>query len=387
MLGLANRIQPYAWGPVDGLAPLVGTEPTGGQEAELWIGAHPLAPSETADGPTLDAAVADAPDRLLGAPLVERFGMRLPFLLKVLSIGSPLSIQVHPDPDQAAAGFAAEEDRGVARDDAARSFKDPHAKPEVLVALVPTWVLVGFRRGSDAAARLRSIGGAARPLADLVADQPDARRALVHLLTAPESDRAELAELAATRAGAGDDARSWVRRLAAAYPGDATALAPLVLDHPRLAPGAGVFLPAGVPHAYLGGAGVELMGASDNVVRGGLTPKHVDTGTLVDLLAPPGVGVEPMPGDGVALGVRRYAPPVPEIALHRLEAGSRAMAAPPGTGPALAVATGSTAVLTTATDRVELGEGRAVLVPPEERDSCRVRGPGVVWWATTGVDA
>lgn len=388
MLGLANPIQPYAWGPVDGLGPLAGTPPTGREEAELWIGAHPAAPSATGagDGPTLAEAIAADPEGLLGPALIDRFGPRLPFLLKILAIGGPLSIQVHPDPGQAAAGFAAEEERGVAADAPERSFKDPYAKPEVLVALSPTWVLVGFRRGSDAAARLRSLGPEARPLADLVVDQPDARRGLVHLLTADDAERRALAQLAATRAGAGDDARSWVRRLAAAYPGDATALAPLLLDLRRLHPGEGVFLPAGVPHAYLDGAGVELMGASDNVVRGGLTPKHVDTGTLVDLLAPAGVGVVPMPGEGVGLGVRRYDPPVPEITLHRLEAGSRAMAVPPGSGPALAVATGGTAMLSTGSDRVELGGGRAVLVAPDERSTCRVRGPGVVWWATTGDD-
>jgi mannose-6-phosphate isomerase len=387
VLGLANRIQPYAWGSIDGLTTLVGTSPTGKEEAELWVGAHPAAPSTVAgDGPSdgthLTDAIDEDPDALLGPAVVERFGARLPFLLKVLSIGAPLSIQLHPDPDQAAEGFAREEDEGRPIDAPERSFKDPYAKPEVLVALVPTWVLVGFRPGTDAAARLRALGSdATRALADL----PDARRALVHLLTATGEDREALA-LAASRAGAGDDARSWVRRLAAGYPGDPMALAPLVLDLRQLSPGEGVFLPAGVPHAYLGGAGVELMGASDNVIRGGLTPKHVDTETLVDLLAPPGVSVEPMPGDAVALGVRRYDPPVPEITLHRLEAGSRAMAAPPGTGPALAVATGGSAVLTTDDDRVELGEGRAVLVPPAERASCRVRGPGVVWWATVGDD-
>jgi mannose-6-phosphate isomerase len=386
VFGLANRIQPYAWGPVDGLAPLVGTDPTGHEEAELWIGAHPAAPSTTTTGASLDDTVAADPDALLGRDVVERFGERLPFLLKVLAIGAPLSIQLHPDLAQAAAGFAREESRGLPADAPDRTYKDPFAKPEVLVALEPTWVLVGFRRGSDAAARLRTLGPEAQSLADLVVDQPDARRALVHMLTASDADRALLATLA-TKAGAADDARSWVRRLAAAYPGDPTALAPLVLQARELSAGEGVFLPAGVPHAYLSGAGVELMGASDNVVRGGLTPKHVDAEALADLLAPPGVGVEPLPGEGVALGVRRYDPKVPEITLHRLEAGSRAMAAPGGSGPALAVATGGPAVVTTADDQVELGAGRAVLVPPGERTSCRVRGPGIVWWATTGVDA
>lgn len=385
MLGLANRIQPYAWGAVDGLVPLVGASPTGQEQAELWIGAHPAAPSTTDDGRDLDVAVDEDPTTLLGTDLVARFGPRLPFLLKVLAIGAPLSIQLHPAPDQAAAGFAREDADGIPLDAPDRSFKDPYAKPEVLVALTPTWVLVGFRRGADAAARIRALGPDAKPLADLVADQPDARRALVHLLAAPADERAGLAELAAG-AGSGDEVRSWVRRLATAFPGDATALAPLVLELRRLSPGEGVFLPAGVPHAYLEGAGVELMGASDNVVRGGLTPKHIDTDTLVDLLAPAGVDVALLPGDAVELGIRRYDPLVPEITLHRLDPGSRVMAVPPGPGPALAVATGGPAVLTTAGDRAELGAGRAVFVGPEERGSCRVRGPGIVWWATAGTD-
>ncbi|HEX7135799.1 MAG TPA: mannose-6-phosphate isomerase, class I, partial [Iamia sp.] len=265
MLGLANRIQPYAWGPVDGLVPLVGTTPTGHEEAELWVGAHPAAPSTTADGATLDAALTADPATLLGPELVDRFGPRLPFLLKVLAIGAPLSIQLHPDPDQAAAGYADEEAIGRPADAPDRTYKDPYAKPEILVALMPTWVLVGFRRGSDAAARIRTLGPEAQPLADMVVDQPDARRALVHLLTATDAEREVLARLS-TRAGAGDDVRSWVRRLAKAYPGDPTALAPLVMDLRQLTTGEGVYLPAGVPHAYLGGAGVELMGASDNVV-------------------------------------------------------------------------------------------------------------------------
>lgn len=387
VLGLANRIQPYAWGAVDGLVPLVGTPPTGGKEAELWVGTHPAAPSTTTDGTLLADTIAADPAGVLGADVVDRFGARLPFLMKVLAVEGPLSIQLHPDAEQAAAGFAREEAQGIPLDAPERTYRDPYAKPEVLVALAPTWVLVGFRTGQDAAARLRALGPTTADLAALVAGEPDARQALIHLLTAPAEEKATLAATAA-RVGAFAGARRWVRRLAAAYPGDPAALAPLILDLRMLHPGEGVFLPAGVPHMYLEGAGVELMGASDNVVRGGLTPKHVDTDALVELLAPPGVGTVPLAGDAIALGIRRYAPAgIPEIALHRLEPGSRAMAAPPGPGPAVAVATGGplgTAVISTDTGRVELGEGRAVLVTPEERETCRVRGPGVVWWATVG---
>jgi mannose-6-phosphate isomerase len=394
VLALTNAVQPYAWGARDGLARWVGTAASGGPEAELWVGAHPAAPSRLDDGRSLADAVASDPDLLLGPEVVERFGARLPFLLKVLAIGEPLSIQLHPTAEQASEGFAREEASGRPVDDPTRSYRDPFAKPEVLVALEQTWVLTGLRPGVEAAAVLRSLGHAATDaLAAQVEGEPDSRAALVHLLTASAADRAVLAEVARSLPAPEDptapatDPAGWIAVLASIHPDDPTALAPALLGLRRLEPGEGVFLPAGVPHAYLRGAGIELMGASDNVVRGGLTPKHVDPEQLVTLLAPAGTDVVTLGGREVAPGTRCYEPAAPEILLHRVTPEGGELAAPAGTGPALALAVGGSAEVRAGDGVVELSHGRAALVVPDERATCVVRGTGSVWWATTGVDA
>src|SRR4051812_45634180 len=160
MLLLDNPIKDYAWGAVDGMASLVGRPPTGGPEAELWIGAHPVAPSRLADDPsrTLADAIAADPVTLLGRSLAERTDGTLPFLLKVLAIGAPLSIQAHPSAEQAREGFAREEAAGVPVDAPERTYRDASAKPEQLVALVDTWALLGFRRPHEAAALVDGLG-------------------------------------------------------------------------------------------------------------------------------------------------------------------------------------------------------------------------------------
>lgn len=409
MQRLTNHARDYAWGVVDGLSPLVGTDPTGAPEAELWIGAHPAAPSRLDDGTTLDVAIAATPEALLGGEVVARFGARLPYLLKVLAIGRALSVQLHPDSAQAASGYAREEVEGPAVDAAERTYRDPYAKPEMLVALRPTTILVGLRSGDEAASLLRTLGEpSADALAEVVDGHIDARSALVGLVTADAEARPALAAAAASvgagrargpivAAGAGppgaaaspeeldDDPWPWVARLAASNPGDPAALAPLVLGLRTLAPGEAVFLAAGIPHAYLEGAGVELMGASDNVVRGGLTSKHVDADALVALLAPPGTEPTVLAGVDVGEGVRRYDPPAPEIALHRLTPGDGALAVPAAPpGPALLVATDGRAAVARGEETVLLDAGGASLVGPDERDGVIVTGPGTVWLATIG---
>lgn len=388
MLSLVNPVQAYAWGAIDGLAHLVGTPPTGGPEAEMWVGAHPAAPSHVDDGRPLDEVIAADPAGVLGPSVSSRFGPRLPFLLKVLAIGGSLSIQLHPSADQAREGFAREDAAGIPRDAPDRTYRDPYAKPEVLVALAPTWVLAGFRSGPSAAAALARLDSrVVHPLIERVIAAVDARDALVYLLAVDGEARVALAAAAAAADDPSDPALAWVRRLAEAFPDDPTALAPLLLDLQLLRPGDGVFLPAGVPHAYLHGAGVELMSASDNVVRGGLTAKHVDRQELVRLLAPPGVGVEPLPGVDEGGGARAYLPPAPEIALRRVRVdGGPDFGPGEGPGPALVLATDGEVVVEGGGTEVALGRGRAVLVAAAERERCRLRGHGTLWWASAGSD-
>lgn len=381
MLTLTNPVQAYAWGAVDGLTALVGVEPTGGPQAEMWIGGHPSAPSTVADGRTLDQVLSAEAGALLGPEVASRQGGRLPILLKVLSIGAPLSIQLHPDADQAAVGFAREDDLGIALDDPRRTYRDPHAKPEILVALEPTWALAGFRSGAASAALLRACDARLDDVAAAVEDQPDSRAALIALLEAEPADRDRLAAVAANAEGPAEEIR-WVRRIAEAHPSDPTALAPLILQLRRLAPGEGIHLPAGVPHAYLHGAGVELMGASDNVVRGGLTPKHIDRQALVELLAPPGVGPRllPAPSDD---GWWPYRGEPDPLVLHRAEIGEGTSARlPDPIGAVLVIATEGQPAVRVGDDSITLTAGRAALVAADERARARIAGPGVVWCAT-----
>lgn len=304
MLLLDNPIQRYDWGTTDGIAHLLGTAATGGPEAELWVGTHPRGPSVVASGEhrgcTLSAVVAADPARWLGADLAATGATELPFLLKVLAIGSPLSLQAHPSAAQAAAGFAREEREGIPLDAPHRLYRDASAKPEALVALTATRALCGFRPATEAAALIRSTG--APELAALAhpLDGPDEaaglRAALVWLLHLEGPARLEVAAAAARAAHERAHVEPWatVAHLAGRHPGDPGCLAPLLLAVLDLAPGEAVHLPAGNLHAYLGGAGVEVMASSDNVLRGGLTSKHIDVDELVGILRfEPGVPAAP----------------------------------------------------------------------------------------------
>src|SRR6202050_106079 len=152
-------VRPYPWGSRRGIAELQGRPvPAAGPEAELWMGAHPSAPSGLARrADKLDAFIAADPDRELGPQVVARFGPRLPFLLKVLSAAQGLSIQVPPSREQAQAGFRADNDRGLALDDPARNYVDDWPKPELLCALTPFEVVAGLRTPADAAGILRAL--------------------------------------------------------------------------------------------------------------------------------------------------------------------------------------------------------------------------------------
>lgn len=252
--------QHYAWGDTSAIPSLLGVQADGSPWAEWWLGTHPSAPSTIDGGGTL-ASVAGP----------------LPYLLKLLAAAQPLSLQTHPDTATAAAGFAREEAAGIASDDPQRVYRDPFAKPELLCALTPFDALCGFRPLDATDALLTEIG--ADDLRDTLRDH--GLQATVAALYRGELATAD--DLAACAAHHGPEAQL-VARLAAMYPDDPSVLATLLLNRVRLQPGEAVFLGPGNLHAYLDGFGVEIMGASDNVVRGGLTVKHIDVEELLSVL-------------------------------------------------------------------------------------------------------
>ncbi|MGR6317379.1 mannose-6-phosphate isomerase, class I [Micromonospora soli] len=313
---LQGRIRDYAWGSRTAIAELQGRPvPSAGPEAELWLGAHPGAPATVdRDGSPVDLTdlLLAEPAHWLGERLVGRFGTRLPFLLKVLAADAPLSLQAHPDADQARAGYAADVDRV--------NYVDPYHKPELLVALSEFEALCGFRDPAVSAAALAAFGvPALEPVvAALRAGPAGLREAVRLLLSWPEAERAGLVAGVLSADAAGPEA-VLARALAVDYPGDPGVLVALLLHHVRLAPGEAIWMPAGNLHAYLRGTGVEIMAASDNVLRGGLTPKRIDVDELLrvlrfEVLDEPVVRAVP-----VAPGVVTWPVPIEDFALHRVE--------------------------------------------------------------------
>jgi mannose-6-phosphate isomerase len=278
---------------------------------------------------SLAAVIAQDPERELGAAVVGELGPQLPFLLKVLAAAEPLSLQVHPSTTQAKAGWADEERRGVPRDAGARSYKDTSHKPELLCALTPVDLLSGFRRAVDTLRLFDSLAVAEleEPLRPL-RQSPDVRglAGTFHaLMTMPLPARvgAVAATARACLRQSPDEfarERAWTARFASLYPNDIGVVSALLLELVHLEPGAAIYLGPGNLHAYLEGAGVEIMASSDNVLRGGLTKKHVDVAELlrvVDVGAAP-VLVEPRElaaGGGEAVV---YETPAREFRLSRL---------------------------------------------------------------------
>ena len=394
-------IQPYAWGSRHGIAELQGRPvPAAGPEAELWMGAHPSAPSGAA-GTTLDAHIAADPDRELGPSCVARFGPRLPFLLKVLSAEAALSIQLHPSRAQAEAGFAAEsarrrrrpdQQRGLPPGDPDRNYVDDWPKPELLYALTPFEVLTGLRSPPGAAALLRALAvGPLQPLAAELeaATGPQAMaRALAAVLNWPDPGDlvgAVVAACATLASGYGPYAPDCAAavRVAGEHPGDLGVVAMLLLRHTVVAPGQAVFMPAGGLHAYLRGTGIEVMANSDNVIRAGLTSKHVDVPELLKLLDP-AVAVPVLSAADLGHGVTSFPTPVPEFRLYVADLAEPAVTLPPA-GPRIALCTDGTAALRTGSGQaVKLARGESCFVSAADGPLLHAEGPARLFLAAPG---
>ncbi len=383
LLTISNTPRDYAWGSTTAIARLEGREPTGTPEAEVWFGDHPGAPARLADGRTLPQWISSE-----GASAgVDR---PLPFLLKLLAAGAPLSIQAHPSKSQAVEGFARENAAGIPVDAPARSYRDDNHKPEIVVAVSDTFTaLSGFRPLERTRRLVAALGDAGAPLATRLSGDDEAaaiRDTVAWLLSSGSSP--ELAHLlSAVRTAASDEFAPEIdtlRRIAEHYPDDPGVLVALLLNRVELRRGDALYTDAGVPHAYLEGLGVELMAASDNVLRGGLTPKHVDVAELLSIL-------DTTPRDAhilspVASGdAEIFAPGIADFELARLRvaAGERAQFAP--RGAAIALCTDGSPALVQGGDRERLAPGAACLVTPVG-GSLTVDGPGEVYIAQSGRD-
>ncbi|MFE2039068.1 mannose-6-phosphate isomerase, class I [Streptomyces scopuliridis] len=386
---LSNTVRPYAWGSTTAIPELLGTAPTGEPQAEMWMGAHPGAPSRLDRGhdsgeQALSAVIDADPEAELGAAAVRKFGPRLPFLLKLLAAGSPLSLQVHPDLAQAKEGYEAEERCGVPIDAPHRNYKDANHKPELICALTPFDGLCGFRAPEATAELLARLDvDSLKPYVDLLRAHPEEaalREVLTAVLTAdPDEMAATVTEAAAAADRLGGDFAPYVS-IAHHYPGDPGVIAAMLLNYVQLQPGEALFLGAGVPHAYLNGLGVEIMANSDNVLRCGLTPKHVDVPELLRIVrfeaTEPGV----LRPEASPTGEELYETPIDEFRLSRY-------ALAPGAEPRDVTAATPQILLCTAgtpqANDIELAPGGSVFVAAGEK--AELSGTGTVFRATVVV--
>ncbi len=413
---LTGTVQRYPWGDRRALAELQGRPPTDEPEAELWFGAHPVAPSRLADERSLLDAVEEAPEDLLGPAVSRRFG-RFPYLLKILAAAEPLSIQAHPSLAAAKAGHAREEACGIPIDAPSRTYRDDNHKPELICALTPFEAKCGFRDPAATIAAIEELRRAAsdrRPVcsgssistlddgdrlsaelcrrlqrggavADAILDTVDW---LLHLRPAAVRSIVELLVTAAGSPPVHGDEVSWLPEMQRHHPDDRGIVVSQLLNHVSLAPGEAMFLPAGNLHAYLRGVGVELMANSDNVVRGGLTGKHVDVDELLAIVDPnPG----PAPIERPPAGDHRYRAPVDEFSLTRIEGGG------PGAarrfepdGPEIVLVTRGEARLQPlavvgggAGVRVRAGEA-AFVAPVDGPYDVAIEGSSTAWRAAVG---
>lgn len=375
MYRLTGSRRSYDWGSTTSMLEFLGGEPDGTPFAELWLGAHPTGPSTAltrTGNARLDEVIdADATTHL-GHDVQAKFG-RLPYLLKLLAPARPLSMQVHPSPEMAKAGFHDEEARGVPLTDPARSFKDEHHKPEMVYALSRFEGLVGFRTTAQVHNLLSRLNGPVTAALDALTSAPaddglqGALRQLLQLSTTDvDQVVAACRHLAATSSDPEERAAyGTVEELAGFYPGDVGAVVSLLLNRVVLEPGQLVFLGDGIPHAYLSGFGLELMANSDNVLRLGLTSKHLDSNAMLEALdfTSSGYDVESAPHGAVT---HVFAPPVPEFALSISKPGNAdGPHTLPGDGPRILICVEGTIQATTDGESrgLTLNRGESVFVP------------------------
>ncbi len=414
MYQLENVLRPYAWGSTTAIAALLGRPASGGPEAELWIGAHPDSPSVATrpDGSSvaLDALINVDPVHFLGETSVAEFGPRLPFLTKLLAADKPLSLQVHPRLQQARDGFAKENAAGMAADAPERNYRDDNHKPEMIFALTPFHALCGFRPAADSQrvfehlATLLDLAAVDVPevitgvIADLSgSDEPSAlKAAFTRLITGGDAVSAatdQVVSILKSGAPMGQHAAelSTLVDINSEFPGDPGVLISLLLNLVFLSPGESVYLPGGNVHAYLKGLGVEVMAASDNVLRGGLTPKHIDVAELLKTIEFASLGVPRIEPRTSGFGQDLYVPPFREFQLQRIELAPGAEPVPMAqAGPAVVVVVSGSVVLDSPKSELAVERGGSAFIPASEEPVmvhpvAGATGASVVFAVTTGL--
>lgn len=380
---LEGTLRAYPWGSRTLIPELRGQEsPSTYPEAEVWFGAHPGAPS-TINGRALNGLIADNPAAALGERVRTGFGDELPFLLKILAAGEPLSLQAHPSLEQAREGFARENAAGINLGAPNRNYRDANHKPELIVALTDFIAMAGFRPLTrtleifdalecEALDRYRSMLDAK--------NEPESLRALFTTwITIPVAFRHTLINSIVAKShsyvdsGMDEDIRfilSHIIALDDRYPGDVGVLGALLLNFYQLNPGEAIYLDAGQLHAYIHGMGVEIMANSDNVLRGGLTSKYVDVPELVRVLNFESLDNAMVHTHDVG-PLRQYPVPISEFTLDRLTVTHEHMIE--HDGPMIVLCTSGRATLCCGATELELHPGDAAWVPASD-GAVTVRG-------------
>ena len=369
---LQNVIQNYAWGSEDFISNLLGLPMENGlTKAELWMGAHPKAPSQI---PSENCSLLDFikrnPKEILGAINSQNFNKKLPFLLKVLSASKPLSIQAHPNLEQAKRGFLKENEMGIALSAPNRNYKDDNHKPELICALIPFTAMCGFRAPSKIKKllnefNLHSVFPAYNEIDkeeayfkqffyELMNTDKDITKKWVNILLeniekVPTNSQNKLII-------------QWVQKLNKYYPGDVGVFSPILLNLIELLPGQAIYLDAGVLHAYLLGSGIEIMANSDNVLRGGLTPKYVDVPELLQTLSFQGGKIDIIDPVINTKKEKIYKTPADEFELIFIELSEEQDYRAASTGPEILLCTAGKCHVSFDSSILEISKGESIFI-------------------------
>jgi mannose-6-phosphate isomerase len=371
-LGITGTPRDYAWGSRTAIPELLGTTPTDAPEAEYWLGTHPSAPS-----------VVGATDRDGG---LQRLSDRttLSFLLKVLAADAPLSLQAHPTMAQARAGFERENRLGIPIDAPNRNYRDAMYKPELIYALSDEFAaLCGFRPVAATRELLAQLGSdpLVEDLRARLVDDASLRAVFEWLVSRSQGVEELVARVVELAAGLRAPEFAMVGDLATAYPGDPGIVIALLLNRVVLRPGQALYLPAGNIHAYLRGVGVELMAASDNVLRGGLTPKHIDVPELLSVLDFSPTPVPYLEPSRPSVGVELFQPGVPDFELAVIDTSvGTARFAP--RAEAIVLCLGGECRVTGSNGERHLNRGDSIYVTADEGELA-FDGTGTVFLATS----